>query len=62
MCLCDSEDVMSTGIGSNTSCVVIPVEDFTYVSLALKVIGYVFLPSRLHFPSAVQHGHCTTND
>eukprot|EP00574_Skeletonema_japonicum_P006819 CAMPEP_0201718370 /NCGR_PEP_ID=MMETSP0593-20130828/3891_1 /ASSEMBLY_ACC=CAM_ASM_000672 /TAXON_ID=267983 /ORGANISM="Skeletonema japonicum, Strain CCMP2506" /LENGTH=894 /DNA_ID=CAMNT_0048208651 /DNA_START=50 /DNA_END=2734 /DNA_ORIENTATION=- len=40
-CKCDSEDAISSGVGSSAKCVYIPNEDLTYVPTSLLVVGYI---------------------
>ena len=40
-CKCDSEEAVSSGVGSSAKCVYIPHEDLTYVETPLLVVGYI---------------------
>ena len=40
-CKCDSENAVSTGVGSSAKCVDIPAEDMTYVDTSLLTVGYI---------------------
>jgi len=40
-CECDDPRALSSGVGTEASCVVVPAEDVTYVSVTLVAVGYV---------------------